>query len=101
MFLFSDSLDRYIMIGSPRASLPGQSHDVTVSTSVLTQLAHGMKYVHDLDEGHWRPRRGIKMISWGGAELSNAGIICHMLVSVFFFIISFLVYILLFGSNFE
>ena len=66
-------LDSYVVIGAPRSSLPGQPEDAVVSTSILIQVARAFRHVHQLHS--WLPRRGVRLVSWGGAELSNIGIV--------------------------
>ncbi|GFO48990.1 glutamate carboxypeptidase [Plakobranchus ocellatus] len=65
--------DHYVLVGSPRTSLPGQPQDTVVSTAILVQLARAFKHVHQLHS--WLPRRGVKLVSWGGAELSSLGML--------------------------
>uniref|UniRef100_A0A0B7AZN7 Uncharacterized protein n=1 Tax=Arion vulgaris TaxID=1028688 RepID=A0A0B7AZN7_9EUPU len=68
--------DRYVIVGTPRSSLPGQPQDVVASTSILIQLAHSFHYLYN--QHHWKPKRGVKFISWGGAEMSNSGILHYI-----------------------
>ncbi|XP_041354516.1 glutamate carboxypeptidase 2-like [Gigantopelta aegis] len=63
--------DRYILIGAPRSGFPGSSNDAVLATSMLLQLARSLEYVYNLE--NWKPRRGIKLVSWGGHEFSQAG----------------------------
>ncbi|XP_046568867.1 glutamate carboxypeptidase 2-like [Haliotis rubra] len=62
--------DKYVIVGAPRSSFPGSSTDALVSTTMLRQIAWSLQYKKT---DQWKPRRGIKLISWGGAEFSNAG----------------------------
>ncbi|RUS74618.1 hypothetical protein EGW08_017622, partial [Elysia chlorotica] len=64
--------DSYVVIGAPRTSLPGQPENAVVSTSILVQLARAFDHVHSLHG--WLPRRGVRLVSWGGAEFSNIGV---------------------------
>ncbi|CAG5131138.1 unnamed protein product, partial [Candidula unifasciata] len=72
----TDEPDRYVIVGAPRSSLPGQSQDAVASTSVLIQLAHSFHYMYN--QHQWKPRRGVKLISWGGAEFSNSGMLHYI-----------------------
>ncbi|CAL1546444.1 unnamed protein product [Lymnaea stagnalis] len=71
-----DEPDRYIIVGAPRAALPGQPQDVVASSSLLIQLANSFHHVHARHQ--WRPSRGVKLISWGGSEFSNMGLIQYL-----------------------
>ncbi|XP_046369194.2 aminopeptidase NAALADL1-like [Haliotis rufescens] len=62
--------DNYVIVGAPRSSFPGSSTDALVSTALLRQIAWSLQYKKT---DQWKPRRGIKLISWGGSEFSNAG----------------------------
>ncbi|KAK6962062.1 transferrin receptor protein 1, partial [Biomphalaria glabrata] len=64
--------DRYIIVGAPRTALPGQPQDAIASSSLLIQLARAF---HNMHQRHkWKPAKGVKLISWGGTELSNLGV---------------------------
>lgn len=71
-----DEPDRYIIVGASRSALPGQPQDVVASSSLLIQLANSFHHVHAHHK--WRPRRGVKLISWGGSEFSNIGLIQYL-----------------------
>ena len=70
--------DRYIVIGAPRASLPGVSQDALTSTAALLQLARSLNVAHQLKQ--WKPQRGIKLVSWGGVDIGNMGMLQHIKV---------------------
>lgn len=72
--------DRYVVVGAPRSALPGQSQDVVASTSVLAQLAQSIHFIHS--QHKWKPRRGVKLISWGGAEFSSSGMLYYIMVGI-------------------
>ena len=63
--------DRYILIGAPRSGFPGSSSDAVLATSMMLQLARSLEYMQSLE--NWKPGRGIKLVSWGGHEFSQAG----------------------------
>lgn len=75
--LFS-SIDRYVVIGAPRASLLGASQDAVISTNLLLQLANALNTAYSLKK--WKPKRGIRIVSWGGADLANIGMLQHIVV---------------------
>ncbi|KAL8600005.1 hypothetical protein ACOMHN_057774 [Nucella lapillus] len=68
--------DRYVVIGAPRASLPGVSRDAVTSTALLLQVAQSLNTAHRRKK--WKPRRGIKIVSWGGADLGHLGMLHYM-----------------------
>ncbi|XP_059156894.1 transferrin receptor protein 1-like [Physella acuta] len=74
--LGSEETDHYVIVGAPRSALPGQPQDVVVSTSLLLQLAYSIHHMHF--HNHWRPYIGIKIVSWGGAEYSNIGLLHYL-----------------------
>ena len=74
-----DVLDRYVMLGAKRSPEPFNSTDSFTNTAVLLEIARSLAYIKNT-EG-WVPRRGIRICSWGGAALSNVGLVKHILVS--------------------
>ena len=61
------------------------SQDALTSTVILLQVARSINMAHQLKQ--WKPRRGIKIVSWGGADIGNIGMlqyikVWHLSVSV-------------------
>ncbi|XP_076453970.1 aminopeptidase NAALADL1-like isoform X2 [Babylonia areolata] len=72
----TEEKDRYVVIGAPRASLPGMSQDAVTSSALLIQVARALNSAHQLNK--WKPVRGIKIVSWGGADLGNLGMLQYL-----------------------
>ncbi|KAL3847988.1 hypothetical protein ACJMK2_018875 [Sinanodonta woodiana] len=64
--------DRYVMIGAGRTAFHGSTTDPKSSTALLLELAQSLTQVRQQEK--WQPLREIKVCSWGGQELSNAGL---------------------------
>ncbi|ESO86347.1 hypothetical protein LOTGIDRAFT_167161 [Lottia gigantea] len=64
--------DRYVVVGAPRSAFPTDGNDVISNTAFIVQLARSLTRVQQLQ--NWKPRRSIKIVSWGGAEFSNTGL---------------------------
>ena len=62
--------DRVILIGNHRDSWVFGAVDASSGTSVTTEIARGLSVL--LKQG-WRPRRTIKICSWGGEEFNLIG----------------------------
>lgn len=54
------------------------SQDALTSTAALLQLARSLNVAHQLKQ--WKPQRGIKLVSWGGADIGNMGMLQHIKV---------------------
>lgn len=54
------------------------SQDALTSTVILLQVARSINMAHQLKQ--WKPRRGIKIVSWGGADIGNIGMLQYIKV---------------------
>ncbi|KAL5004027.1 hypothetical protein ScPMuIL_017483 [Solemya velum] len=64
--------DRYVLIGASRTAFPSDASDTKTNTAVLMEIAHQLSEIQEVDG--WSPRRGVRLCSWGGSELSQAGL---------------------------
>ncbi|KAK3726288.1 hypothetical protein QZH41_012711 [Actinostola sp. cb2023] len=62
--------DRYVLMGNHRDSWVFGAVDASSGTTTTTEIARG---IGELLKKNWRPRRTIKMCSWGGEEYSLIG----------------------------
>ncbi|XP_068727027.1 putative N-acetylated-alpha-linked acidic dipeptidase [Montipora capricornis] len=62
--------DRYVLIGSHRDSWVNGAVDSVSGIAITTEIARGFG---ELKKAGWKPRRTIKICSWGGEEYSLIG----------------------------
>ncbi|KAJ7386505.1 hypothetical protein OS493_008640 [Desmophyllum pertusum] len=62
--------DRYVLIGNHRDSWVYGAIDASTGTAVTTEIA---RVLGELKKSGWRPRRTIKVCSWGGEEYGIIG----------------------------
>ncbi|KAK3094824.1 hypothetical protein FSP39_006739 [Pinctada imbricata] len=68
--------DRVIMIGASRNSFPGSTSDTVSGSAHLLEMVKAFTTIKDREK--WSPRRSIFFCSWGGSELSKAGLLAYL-----------------------
>ncbi len=71
-------VDHYVIVGGSRTSFYSGDAGASVGTALLLEFAQEL---HNLvTRETWRPNRSIKLVSWGGVEFGNVGMVEYLQV---------------------
>jgi hypothetical protein len=70
-----------IVVGASRNG--PEAGDGVNGTTILLQLADGLAKMLQNRSDEWLPKRTIRLISWGGADVNNIGMVEYLEVILF------------------